>query len=230
MPSSVLLVEDEPGIADTLLYALQSEGFAARWHTTGRAALDDHRARPADFVILDVGLPDMNGFELCRELRAVSTVPILFLTARASEVDRIVGLEIGADDYVTKPFSPREVSARVRAILRRTQPPASRSLVPPVRAGLAHDEGRCLVTWAGRPLDLTRYEYRLLALLLGRPGRVYSRDELLTRVWDDPGSSLDRTVDAHVKTVRAKLRAAGGEEAAELIQTHRGLGYSLRVP
>lgn len=231
MPASILLVEDEPGIADTLVYTLQSEGFQARWHSTGADALKDLRVSIPDLVILDVGLPDMRGFDLCREIRLFSTVPILFLTARSAEVDRIVGLEIGADDYVTKPFSPREVSARVRAILRRVQSssasPTTASVEKPV---IEVDAERCEVRWKGTGLALTRYEYRLLAALIARPGKVFDRDSLMSLVWDDPGASTDRTVDAHIKTLRAKLRATGGDVASDTIQTHRGLGYSFRSP
>jgi len=249
-PVRILVIEDEPAIADTLVYALRTEGFAPEWRVSGReglAAFAEGAAGGAGFalVILDVGLPDMSGFDVCRELRTRSSVPVLFLTARSSEIDRVVGLELGGDDYVTKPFSPREVTARVRAILRRTQaavvtsaPEAvavktekNQPAESPVLAGgggLAVDAEAKAAFFAGVRLDLTRYEFRLLAVLHSRPGRVWSRDELMTRVWEDPGASLDRTVDAHIKTLRAKVRAVAGE-ARELIQTHRGEGYSLRA-
>ncbi|AWI10197.1 two-component system response regulator CreB [Ereboglobus luteus] len=240
-PANILIVEDEPAIADTLVYALRTEGFEPVWRATGSEALDELGSRMFALVILDVGLPDANGFELCKIIRLRSPrMPVLFLTARSSEVDRIVGLEIGGDDYVTKPFSPREVSARVKAILRRANmaPPAPVSSTPSSSAapfqqaerretGFAHDSERCEIRYNGARLDLTRYEYRLLKTLLSRPGRVFSRDELMTRAWEDPGASLDRTVDAHIKTLRAKLRAAAPE--IDPIQTHRGMGYSLRV-
>jgi len=221
---TILLVEDEGSIAETVLYALGTEGFATLWKTTGREALAAVAAEPVALVVLDVGLPDMSGFDVCRELRRQGAVPVIFLTARSEEVDRIVGLELGADDYLAKPFSPRELTARVRAVLRRTggggPPPAAAA------AGWEHDEARCRISYRGRPLDLTRNEYRLLAALLAQPGRVYSRDQLMTAAWADPGAALDRTVDAHVKSVRAKLRAIA--PAADPIVTHRGLGYSLR--
>lgn len=227
----ILLVEDEPAIADTLLYALRTEGFAPAWCATAGAALAAlHEGDAPALVILDVGLPDGNGFDLCKAIRARhNLVPVLFLTARADEIDRIVGLEIGGDDYVTKPFSPREIAARVKAILRRARPSsdpveAKPSVSPPE---FAVDAERCEVSFRGVRLELTRYEYRLLCVLVARPGRVFSRDELMTRVWEDPGASLDRTVDAHVKTLRAKLRAI--DASLDPIQTHRGLGYSLRV-
>jgi two-component system catabolic regulation response regulator CreB len=248
MPAPILIVEDEPTIADTLLYALKTEGFEPVWCATGGAALDAFPTRPFALVILDVGLPDANGFELCKTLRARSAVPMLFLAARADEIDRIVGLEIGGDDYVTKPFSPREVCARVKAILRRGNgnggaPFLTASLAeknspsprngPRVETGFAHDVERCEIRFAGQRLELTRYEYRLLKTMLARPGRVYSRDDLMTQAWEDPGASLDRTVDAHIKTLRAKIRSAAltaGLGEADPIQTHRGLGYSLRTP
>lgn len=227
----ILLVEDEPAIADTLLYALRTEGFAPAWCTTAGAALAALREGDAPaLVILDVGLPDGNGFDLCKTIRARHNgVPVLFLTARSDEIDRIVGLEIGGDDYVTKPFSPREIAARVKAILRRVRPSSDpvepKASVSP--AEFSVDAERCEVSFRGVRLELTRYEYRLLCVFVARPGRVFSRDELMTRVWEDPGASLDRTVDAHVKTLRAKLRAIDASQ--DPIQTHRGLGYALRV-
>lgn len=226
----LLLVEDEPAIADTLVYALSTECFEVHHALTGRAALDHHREHPADFVILDIGLPDMTGLEVCKELRASSSVPILFLTARDGELDRVLGLELGGDDYVAKPFSPREVVARVRAILRRgpgTEPqlgPRSPSAPGP---GLSHDPHSMRVLLDDRPLDLTAHEYKLLLVLLRQPGRVFTRDQLLDHAWQDPGAVTDRTIDAHVKTIRAKLREARpGAEA--LIETRRGLGYALQ--
>jgi len=225
-PSRILVIEDETAIADTLVYALRTEGFAPEWRATGREGLAEWEKGGFDLVILDVGLPDMSGFDLCRQLRARTTVPVLFLTARNSEIDRVVGLELGGDDYVTKPFSPREVTARVRAILRRTNT-VSQGKCHPIGDTFAVDEERKTVRFRGVALELTRYEYRLLAVLLARPGRVYSRDELMTQAWEDPGASMDRTVDAHIKTLRTKLRVIAPE--ADPIQTHRGEGYSVRI-
>jgi len=220
----VLVVEDEAGIAETIVYALRTEGFTPVWKTTGREALAVLRTEPVALVVLDVGLPDLSGFDVCREIQRVAPVPVIFLTARAGEVDRIVGLELGADDYLAKPFSPRELTARVRAVLRRTQG-APRAAAA---SGVVwqHDAERCRITFRGHALDLTRNEYRLLATLLAAPGRVFSRDQLMTAAWDDPGAALDRTVDAHVKQVRAKLREV--DAASDPIVTHRGMGYSLR--
>ena len=223
----VLLVEDEPAIADILVYALSTECFEVTHSLTGADALTAFGKVDYDFVILDIGLPDMTGLEVCRELRRTSHVPVLFLTARDGEVDRILGLELGGDDYVTKPFSPREVAARVRAILRR---PRTLAVEEPKRRAAAgvfhHDESSMRVHCHGQPLDLTAHEYKLFLVLLERPGRVFTREQLLDRAWSDPGAVTDRTIDAHIKSIRAKLkeRSPGTED---FIQTRRGLGYLL---
>ena len=266
MHPAILLIEDEPAIADTLLYALATEGFSPRWCGTAREGLEALRAQTFALLVLDVGLPDANGFEFCKQLRAAGhDLPIVFLTSRASEIDRIIGLEIGGDDYLTKPFSPRELTARVKVILRRarpaipgsspsgfvtnpvTNPPSSsvakasenvthsvtnrppHSATPPFPSSTAPfviDEARCRISYRNQPLELTRIEFRLLKTLLAQPGRVFTREQLLTAAWNEPEASLDRTVDAHVKTLRAKLRAV--DSAQDPIVTHRGLGYSLR--
>jgi len=238
----IVVVEDEAAIADTIVYALRTESFEPVWCTTGRDALKAIVSENPALVVLDVGLPDMSGFDVCRELRRTSAVPMIFLTSRGSEIDRIVGLEIGADDYMPKPFSPRELTARVRAILRRvsgdansrgfaggSEPaPVNASKTPPMRQGPIwhHDADRCRIVYRGKPLELTRNEYRLLSVMVASPGRVFSRDQLMAAAWDDPGSAMDRTVDAHVKSVRARLREVAPE--ADPIVTHRGLGYSVR--
>ena len=222
---TILVVEDEVSIAETIIYALQTEGFAPLWKTTGREALVVIESQSVALVVLDVGLPDMSGFEVCRQIQRLSQAPVIFLTARSGEVDKIVGLELGADDYLAKPFSPRELTARVRAVLRRAH--GNNGATPAVGpAGWSHDAARCLIVFQGKPLDLTRNEYRLLGALLASPGRVFNRDQLMAAAWDDPGAALDRTVDAHIKTLRAKLREIAPE--ADPIVTHRGLGYSLR--
>ena len=222
---TILIVEDEPPIAETIVYALQTEGFAPLWKTTGRDALAALGEQEVALVVLDVGLPDANGFDLCREIRQQRKVPVIFLTARGSEVDRVVGLELGGDDYLTKPFSPRELTARVRAVLRRSN--GEGGAAPAPASGVwRHDEARCRISYRARPLDLTRNEYRLLRTLLGQPGRVFSRDQLMEAAWEDPGAALDRTVDAHIKLLRAKLREIAPD--ADPLVTHRGLGYSLR--
>lgn len=229
-PPAILVVEDESAIADTIVYALRTDGMQATHCLLGSDALARLRAGTdaPDLVILDVGLPDISGFEVCRTLRTFSDVPVIFLTARHEEIDRIVGLEIGADDYVVKPFSPRELAARVRVILRRArpapaQPAAPSQPLPP--EGFHHDEAGARLAWRGRWLDLTRYEYRLLALLVAHPGRIYARAQLMDLVWHDALDTVDRTVDTHVKTLRAKLREV--DPPADPIRTHRGMGYSL---
>ncbi len=223
----ILIVEDEPAIADTLVYALEAERFEVRHSLTGGEALKLHADKPFDFVILDIGLPDMTGLEVCKRLRETSAVPILFLTARDGELDRVLGLEIGGDDYVTKPFSPREIVARVRAISRRADGrdvPAATPAEDP-DSPLTHDESAMRVLCQGEPLDLTAHEYKLLLVFLRQPNRVYTRDQLLDHAWEDPGAVTDRTIDAHIKTIRAKLKGAN-PGAEELIQTRRGLGYA----
>lgn len=229
----ILIIEDEPAIADTLVYALKTEGFAPEWCATGRAGLAALEKNGFALVVLDVGLPDGTGFDFCKTIRARSSVPVIFLTARNTELDRVLGLELGGDDYLVKPFSPRELTARVKAILRRTQGnggPAATAAAPerPPESSseIVVDDERCVITCRGTALNLTRYEFRLLKTLAAKPGRVFSREQLMNAVWEDPGASLDRTVDAHVKMLRAKLREAMPD--ADPIQTHRGLGYSLR--
>lgn len=221
MPGDILIVEDEPAIADAIAYALQTEGFGVERATTGAEALGALRP-DIRLVVLDVGLPDLSGFEVCRRLRARSEVPVLFLTARAEEVDRVLGLEIGGDDYVAKPFSPRELVARVRVILRRLE-----------RQGVStgsrfdHNAPGRRIRFGGQLLDLTRYEYLLLRTFLEQPERIFTRGQLMEQVWAGAEESADRTVDTHIKTLRAKLRAIDPE--ADPIQTHRGVGYSLSV-
>lgn len=225
----ILIAEDESGIADTLSYVLRADGYEPIWCATAGEALAQFQATRPALVILDVGLPDMNGFALYRrlhELPGADAVPMLFLTARSDEIDRVVGLELGADDYIAKPFSPRELVARVRTILRRSTRGAAAPMAPAIAAPVFQIDGeRRQIRYYGRGLDLSRYEYGLLALLVQRPGRVYTRDDLLEMVWDDAAQSLDRTVDAHIKTLRAKLKAIAPE--VEPIRTLRGIGYAL---
>ena len=227
MSQHILLVEDEVAIADNLAYALATDGFTPKHVSLGQAALDllqtpDHAI---SLVVLDVGLPDINGFEVCRRLRQTSNLPVIFLTARSDEVDRIVGLEIGADDYVTKPFSPRELVARVRAVLRRQLAPASHGKDVPERFELREEEARIL--YYGHLLILTRYEYLLLKTLIERPGQLFSRAQLMDKVWTHAANTMDRTVDTHVKSLRAKLKAINDKD--DPIETHRGMGYSIAV-
>lgn len=237
MREHILVVEDEPSIAENICYALETEGFTPQHCSTLGEAETAFASDSWALVLLDVGLPDGNGFEWCKELRTKSTVPVIFLTARDGEIDRVVGLEIGGDDYVVKPFSPRELTARVKAALRRAgqgpwpaaandgQAPVS-ALVDIAEGALMVDDERKRISYHGQALELSRVEFGLLAQLASRPGRVYSRNELMERVWPEPDASLDRTVDTHIKTLRAKLRAVHSGE--DPIVTHRGLGYALR--
>jgi two-component system catabolic regulation response regulator CreB len=225
--SHILLVEDEAGIADAVLYALRSEGYQATHCLLGDDGLRRLAEGGIDLVVLDVGLPDRNGFEVCRELRRSSDVPVIFLTARSGEIDRVVGLELGADDYMVKPFSPRELIARIRARLRR-------STASPADAGawkrigeFEHDASGHRIRFHGKALELTRYEYGLLGALLARPGAIFTRAQLMDTVWCDANDSADRTVDAHVKTLRSKLRVIRSD--ADPLRTHRGVGYSLEA-
>jgi two-component system, OmpR family, catabolic regulation response regulator CreB len=213
----ILIVEDEAAIADTLIFALQGEGFTTTWLSLGQEALAHQRQTPADLIILDIGLPDISGFETCKQLRRFTEVPVMFLSARDAEIDRVVGLEIGADDYVVKPFSPREVAARVRAILKRVGPGAAPAL-------FQVDQERMQIHYRGQPLNLTRHEFRLLQSLLDQPERVFSREQLLDAVGVPADAGYERNIDSHIKSLRSKLRAVAAQ--AEPIQTHRGLGYS----
>lgn len=217
----ILIVEDESAIADTLIYALQADGHSTEWVSLGSAAVERQRLLPADLVILDIGLPDISGFETCRQLRRFSEVPVMFLSARDAEIDRVLGLEIGADDYVVKPFSPREVAARVRAILKRMAP---RSETPAVAMLFQVDTLRMQIVYRGFSLALTRHEFRLLQCLLEQPQRVFSREQLLDALGVAGDAGYERTIDSHIKSLRAKLRQVAAD--AEPIQTHRGLGYS----
>lgn len=215
-------MEDEPSIRDAVQYTLESEGGEVACCGTGGEALALAATSEFDLIVLDVGLPDLNGFDVCRRLREKTSVPVIFLTARSEEIDRVVGLEIGGDDYVTKPFSPRELGARVRAVLRRTKNPAAS---PPGKSPFAVDPERLVVRYHATALDLSRYEYRLLVALLAKPGRVFSRAQLMDAAWEEPEASMERTVDTHIKSLRAKLHRIRPTE--DPIRTHRGFGYSL---
>lgn len=218
----ILIVEDEPAIADNIVYALETDGFDTVCHYEGGKVLSLLSGEKIDLIVLDIGLPDINGLELCKEIRKSHATPIIFLTARSGEIDRVVGLEIGADDYVVKPFSPRELSARVKAVLRRTGGKTDATETP----AFSVDESRRVISYWGNPLDLSRYEYKILKIFINRPGRVFSRDRLMDLVWDEPEASMDRTVDAHIKNIRAKLKAVKPD--IDPIRTHRAVGYSLR--
>lgn len=222
MSARILVVEDEPKIAALLRDYLLAAGYEVRLCHDGAQALPAALEWPAQLLILDVGLPGKDGFAICAGLRARSALPILMLTARVEEIDRLLGLELGADDYVCKPFSPREVVARVKALLRRVQPPAD-----PLAARLQFDPDRHEVRWAGQALELTPVEFRLLHTLARRPGVVHSRSRLIDAAYDDYRAVSERTVDSHLKNLRRKLQAASGRD--DLIEGVYGLGYRLSL-
>ena len=222
--TAILLVDDEPAIRESLAFALRRDGFDVEQAASLREARNLTEA--AELVILDLVLPDGNGLEFLRSLRSRSDVPVIVLTSRDEETDRVVGLELGADDYVIKPFSPREVAARVRAVLRR----ASKAAQPeeqPVRAGaLSLDASTRKAAIADRELLLSRTEFNLLSLFLRSPGRVFERSQILDSVWGSEVVVGDRTVDVHVKALRRKIEEAGGDP--RMLETVRGVGYRLR--
>jgi two-component system catabolic regulation response regulator CreB len=222
MTDRIVIAEDDLAIADSLAFTLRRDGFEVAICQLARDA--DVAIATADLLILDVGLPDESGFDLLRRLRRTSDLPVLMLTSRSDEVDRVVGLELGADDYVVKPFSPREVVARVKAILKRGR----RGSIPVARgSGLVHDPLAHRISYRGAVLALTLSEYRLLGALAARPGQVLTRGQLLDALGDAATNTFERTVDSHIKAIRAKLRVVSPDE--DPIETHRGLGYSLRV-
>ncbi len=234
MKPDIVLVEDEPAITDAIEFVLEAEGCRTRVLHQGLPVLAMLAEENIDLVILDIGLPDISGIELLKRIRGSSQVPVILLTARAAELDRVLGLEIGADDYVVKPFSPRELAARVKAVLRRSQrtpsaPSAQASASPTVSQQAPPpwhiDQGKRQISFQGQVLELSRYEYNLLLVLLAHPGHVYSRDQLMQQAWDEPEASMDRTVDTHIKNIRAKIKAIAPD--ADPIVTHRGVGYSL---
>ncbi len=216
---TILVVDDEPNIADLIELYLSREGYRVVKATTGEGgvcAVGEHRPR---LVVLDVGLPDVDGLEVCRRLRLTSTIPVIFLTARDGEIDRVLGLELGADDYVTKPFSPAELVARVKAVLRRTEGPAAAEIL---QAGAATiDLGRREVRVRDEPVAFTTKEFELLRFLAERPGLALSRQQILDNVWGYDWFGDARTVDVHVAQVRKKL------DGAVRIDTVRGIGYRL---
>lgn len=231
----ILCIEDDAAILMPLRYVLEREDWQVTWANTGLQAIEYIQQQSFDFIILDVGLPDLNGFEVCKKIRHFNHTPLLFLTARDDEIDRIVGLEIGADDYCTKPFSSREIVSRIKAIWRRmdiqnqlqiTQiPPQTQSAFTDCKVWQCVDES-LQIQYFGSSLQLTRYEYRLLKLLIDRPEHVFSRQQLMDHVWEHPEHSLERTVDTHIKSIRNKLRQISTEH--DPIETHRGFGYSLK--
>jgi two-component system response regulator BaeR len=216
----VLIVEDEPQLAGLLADYLQRAGFSSHCVGDGSAAVDEIRARRPALVLLDLMLPGKDGMAVCRETRAFSGVPIIMVTARIEEIDRLLGLELGADDYICKPFSPREVIARVKAVLRRVEggPEAARS-------GLQLDADGYRAAFRGRPLDLTAVEFQLLRMLASEPGRIFTRSQLMGGIYSDHRIVSDRTIDSHVKKLRRKISVASPGE--ELIHSVYGVGYKF---
>ena len=243
MSTRLLLLEDDPAIARTVAYALERDGLQVTHCLLVQDARQQMQRHPFDLLVLDVGLPDGNGLDLLRDvrhgqaaaaLRLRQATPVLMLSARGEELDRVLGLELGADDYLAKPFSPRELAARARALLRRAAAPPTSPFSPfspcqsTPRSTPFHDDPQGQrVQLHGHALALTRREYRLLSCLLAGAGRIHSRAALLTAAWGDDSESTDRTVDTHIKTLRAKLREV--DPATDYIVTHRGMGYSIEV-
>jgi DNA-binding response OmpR family regulator len=222
----ILVVEDDPRISDVLEYALKTEGYEVQTAQRGREATEIARRASPSLIVLDVGLPDIDGFEVCRIVRTFSDVPVIFLTSRSDEIDRVVGLEIGGDDYMVKPFSPRELLARIKAIRRRNQrpepAPASGSKSQLRYGPITIDPEKFRIHCHGREIVLTAQEFKLLELLVRHPGRVFTREQVLDRAWGEDGLVADRTIDVHVKSLRRKF----GD--LEFIETVRGVGYRAR--
>jgi two-component system response regulator BaeR len=218
--SHILIVEDEPKLAELLKDYLAKSGFTATILAGGPAVLPHVRENMPALILLDLMLPGRDGVDICKEIRGFSNVPIIMITAKVEEIDRLLGLELGADDYICKPFSPREVVARVKAVLRRSDGAAT------VQAGgLILDKARYQASWQGIALELTAVEFKLLDFLAANPGRIYSRDQLMDKIYADHRIVSDRTIDSHIKKLRKKLAAVNQDE--ELIGSVYGVGYKF---
>jgi two-component system OmpR family response regulator len=217
----ILLADDDPSLREVVRYALDRAGFEVIEAADGRAAVERFARHAIDLVLLDVLMPELDGIEVCRAIRKTSQVPIVFLSSRAEEVDKILGLEMGGDDYITKPFSPRELVSRVRAVLRRTKPAAENNVVE--AAGVKLDAEAFRVWARETEVTLTVTEFRILEVLVRRPGRVFTRDELVQRAYEGPHHVSDRTLDSHMRRIRQKLREGG----LDPIETVHGLGFRL---
>ena len=228
MARTILVVDDEPTLRETVGEALEADGFRVRVAADGREALLRFRADSPDLVILDLMLPELSGVEVCRIVRAESAVPILMLTAKSSEIDKVLGLELGADDYVVKPFSLRELTARVRALLRRTEPALGPAGERVTLNGLVVDLAGHRLLRDGATVALTPKAFELLSFLLHHPGQVFSREQLLDRVWGYDYAGETRTVDVHVHWLRSAIEMEPARPT--LLQTVRGVGYVLRPP
>lgn len=223
-PDHILIVEDEPTIAQVLRDYLQQAGFKTTHKNDGGIVVDSVKHEPPDAILLDLNLPNKDGIDICREIRQFSTVPIIMVTARADEIDRLLGLELGADDYICKPFSPREVVARVKALFRRLRQPV---IQEDKRGGFHVDEDQARISYNDTRLDLTPTEYRLLKLFVSNPGRVYSRSQLLDLCYQQEQLIIDRVIDSHVKNVRKKLaQVIPGQEVLHAVY---GIGYRFEM-
>ena len=222
----ILVADDDGHIREVVRFALQQGGYEVAEARDGREACARLDAGGIDLVVLDILMPEADGLEVCRRIRRTGNLPIIFLSSKDDELDRVLGLELGADDYLSKPFSPRELLARVRAVLRRQREPAAAARAPEVlrRGPLEMDLGRHRCAWGGREVVLTVTEYALLQALLGAPGKVFSRDDLVDKAWGPGHAITDRTIDSHVRRIRQKLAALG----ADPIETVYGIGYRLR--
>lgn len=227
---TVLIADDDPHIREVVRFALEQAGFATVEAEDGARALEAVREAVPDLVVLDVLMPEMDGTDVCRAMRAETATPIVFLSSRDDEIDRVLGLELGGDDYVTKPFSPRELVARVKAVLRRTAAPAPEAPAGHPRPArvLEHnrlrlDLDRVAAYWADEPVELTKTEFGVLRTLMGYPGKVYSRNELMDGAYDHGTVVSDRTIDSHVRRVRQKFSQVGGDP----IETVHGMGYKV---
>ena len=224
MKKTVLIVEDEKKLANILIEYLNKDGFQTKHISTGSQVIPWVRKHDPNLILLDLMLPEMNGKEICQEIRTFSSLPIIMVTAMVEEIDRLIGLELGADDYICKPFSPKEVTARVKAVLRRSDPDYIKSSQS---SGFQVNPDQYSITLAGQKLDLTPVEFRLLSMFIEYPNRVYNRDQILNKVFDDGRIVLDRTVDTHIKNLRQKLKAINPE--SDYIRSIYGIGYSLSL-
>ncbi len=216
----ILIVDDEPGIAEIIGAYLEREGYEASWLSSGAAVMPWLATVQPDLILLDVMLPEVDGLSLCRSIRATSSVPIIMVTARVDEIDRLLGLEIGADDYICKPFSPREVVARIKAVLRRNAPTDTSE---PAETGLIVHADRMIALYNGTRIDLTPTEFKLLAVMAAHPGKVYSRGQLLDHLSEGYKDVFDRSIDSHVKNLRRKLATVA--PGIEFVQSVYGVGY-----
>ena len=223
MPKKILLVEDEPKIAQLLIDYLKASGYRHQWLDNGEDVVEVIKRDAPDLLLLDLMLPGKDGMTICRELRTFSDIPIIILTARVEEIDRLLGLELGADDYICKPFSPREVMARIKALLRRLE----RTQDDSGTTGFVIDEDKMQIRCNDAVLDLTPHEYRLMVVLLSSPGRVYSRDHLLDQAYSDFRDVSDRSIDSHIKNLRKKIAAVFPNQT--VIRSVYGVGYKFEM-